>query len=72
MFETLRLYRQKILDDSLVFMKKSVIPSVIFMRLFDIDLLIYINGVLVSGKSLDSKLPSFGLIWVASPPNTLF
>jgi hypothetical protein len=28
--------------------------------------------VLVSGKSLDGKLPSFGLIWVASPPNTPF
>jgi hypothetical protein len=31
-----------------------------------------LNGVLVSGKSLDSNLPSFGLIWVASPPNTPF
>ena len=42
-----------------VFMKRVVIPS-------------DINGVLVSGKSLDGKLPSFGLIWVASPPNTPF
>ncbi len=47
------------LDVSLVFVKGFVIPS-------------DINRVLVSGKSLDSKLPSFGLIWVASPPNTLF
>jgi hypothetical protein len=30
----------------------------------------YYSGVLVSGKSLDCKLSSFGLIWVASPPNT--
>ncbi len=44
------------LDVSFVFMKRFVIPS-------------NINGVLVSGKSLDSKLPSFGLTWVASPPH---
>jgi hypothetical protein len=47
------------LDISFVFMKRFVIPS-------------NINGVLVSGKSLDSKLPSFGLTWVASPPRPFF
>ena len=36
----------------------------------DVEILLYYSGVLVSGKSLDCILLSFGLIWVASPPNT--